>query len=60
MSSTGVRESNDNNKRVIKGLIQNEAQFIQSLRVFANTSTLSGLGSTEGEINNSPKDPSGN
>lgn len=60
MSSTGVREANDTNKRVIKGLIQNEAQFIQSLRVFSNTSTLSGLGSTEGEINNSPKDPSGN
>ena len=60
MSSTGVRESNDTNKRIIKGLIQNEAQFIQSLRVFANTSTLSGLGSTEGEINNSPRDPSGN
>jgi len=60
MSSTGVREANDTNKRVIKGLILNEAQFIQSLRVFANTSTLSGLGSTEGEINNSPKDPSGN
>ena len=60
MSSTGVREANDTNKRVIKGLILNEAQFIQSLRIFANTSTLSGLGSTEGEINNSPKDPSGN
>ena len=60
MSSTGVRESNSNDKRIIKGLIQNEAQFIQSLRVFANSSTLSGLGSTEGEINNSPKDPSGN
>jgi len=60
MSSTGVRESNDTNKRVIKGLILNEAQFIQSLRVFANTSTLSGLGSTEGEINNSPIEASGN
>jgi len=60
MSSTGVRESNNNDRRIIKGLIQNEAQFIQSLRVFANTSTLSGLGSTEGEINNSPIDASGN
>ncbi len=60
MSSTGVREPNDTNKRVIKGLIQNESQFIQSLRVFANTSTLSGLGSTEGEINNSPTEASGN
>lgn len=60
MSSTGVRESNSNEKRIIKGLILNEGQFIQSLRVFANSSTLSGLGSTEGEINNSPKDPSGN
>lgn len=60
MSSTGVRESNSNNRRVIKGLILNEAQFIQSLRVFANTSTISGLGATEGEINNSPTEASGN
>jgi len=60
MSSTGVRDSNSIDKRVIKGLILNEAQFIQSLRVFANTSTLSGLGATEGEINNSPIEASGN
>lgn len=60
MSSTGVRESNDTNKRVIKGLILNEAQFIQSLRVFANTSTLSGLGATGTETNNSPLEASGN
>lgn len=60
MSSTGVRELNDDNKRVIKGLILNEAQFIQSLRVFANTSTLSGLGATGTETNNSPLEASGN
>jgi len=60
MSSTGVRESNDTNKRVIKGLILNEAQFIQSLRVFANTSSLSGLGATGTETNNSPLEASGN
>jgi len=60
MSSTGVRDSNSNSKRIIKGLILNEAQFIQSLRVFANTSTLSGLGATGGETNNSPLEASGN
>ena len=60
MSSTGVRETNSNEKRVIKGLIKNEEAFIQSLRVFANTSTLSGLGATEGEVNNSPNEASGN
>ena len=60
MSSTGVRDSNSTEKRVIKGLILNEAQFIQSLRVFANTSTLSGLGSTGTETNNSPLEASGN
>lgn len=60
MSSTGVREENNNQKRVIKGLIKNEEQFIQSLRVFANTSTLSGLGATESEASNSPVDASGN
>lgn len=60
MTSTGVRDSNSTEKRVIKGLIQNEAQFIQSLRVFANTSTISGLGATEGDSNNSPNEPSGN
>lgn len=60
MSSTGVRDENSNEKRVIKGLIKNEEQFIQSLRVFANTSTLSGLGATEGDSNNSPIDASGN
>ncbi len=60
MSSTGVRETNSNEKRVIKGLIKNEEAFIQSLRVFANTSTISGLGATEGEVNNSPNEASGN
>ena len=59
MSSTGVRETNSNERRVIKGLIKNEEAFIQSLRVFANTSTLSGLGSTGGEVNNSPLEASG-
>ena len=58
--STGVREGNSNEKRIIKGLINNEAAFIQSLRVFANTSTLSGLGVTEGDSNNSPLEASGN
>lgn len=60
MTSTGVIDSNSNDKKIIKGLILNNALFVQSLRVFANSSTLSGLGTTEGEINNSPQDPSGN
>jgi len=60
MSSTGVRDSSSTEKRVIKGLILNEAQFIQSLRVFANFSTLSGLGATGGDSNNSPLEASGN
>jgi len=60
MSSTGVRDSSSTEKRVIKGLILNEAQFIQSLRVFANSSTLSGLGATGGDSNNSPLEASGN
>jgi len=60
MSSTGVRDSSSTEKRVIKGLILNEAQFIQSLRVFANSSTLSGLGVTGGDSNNSPLEASGN
>ena len=46
--------------RLIKGLIQNESQFIQSLRVFSNTSTLSGLGATGGINNNAPQLASGN
>jgi len=60
MSSTGVRDQDSSIKRVIKGLILNEAQFIQSLRVFANSSTLSGFGATGGDSNNSPNEPSGN
>ncbi len=60
MSSTGVRDTNSNEKRIIKGLILNEAQFIQSLRVFANSSSLSGLGATGGDSNNSPLEASGN
>jgi len=60
MSSTGVRDSNSDKKRAIKGLILNEEQFIQSLRVFANTSTLSGLGSVGSEISNRPKDSASN
>lgn len=59
MSSTGVRDSNSDGKRTIKGLIKNEEAFVQSLRVFANTSTLSGLGSTGGEITNAPLGASG-
>lgn len=59
-SSTGVRETNSDARRIIKGLILNEAQFIQSLRIFANTSTLSALGSTGGDSNNSPLEASGN
>ena len=58
--SSGVREGNSYTLRVIKGLINNEAAFIQSLRVFANTSTLSGLGVTGGITSNSPQIASGN
>jgi len=53
MSSTGVRESRNDRIRSIEGLIRNEEQFIQSLRVVSNISTLSGLGVTGQSDSNS-------
>ena len=60
MSSTGARESDTPNKRAVKGIIENEKNFVQSLRVFSNVSTIGGAGGGGGSSPNAPQDPAGN
>ncbi len=54
MTSTGVRNASSIEERVNRALIKDEAQFIQSLKIFSNTSIVGSSGAQSAGASNSP------
>ena len=50
----GIRKERSIPERIARSLIQNEAQFIQSLEIFNNTSIVGGQGAQSGNASNGP------
>lgn len=61
MSATGVRKSRNDRDRITRALIKDEEQFIQSLKIFNNTSIVGAQGASSGGAPNAsttaPFDP---
>ncbi|MCA9828555.1 MAG: hypothetical protein KC444_09270 [Nitrosopumilus sp.] len=59
MTSTGVRKPSSQDTRIIRGLIENEKAFVESLKPFSSESSLGGLGGSGGSTPNT-NSPAGN
>ena len=60
MSSTGVRKESNTDSRIIRGLIDNEKAFVESLKPFSSESALSGLAGSGSSSQNSAGSAPGN